>query len=131
MTMRNYIQNLRKVSEEQRAELELRSSQPSVEWEPLEVQINSWWSSLPPVLQLRNYQITEIAAQCKGRYRAKPALRQVATSLRALGWTQKRDWSAVGRNRRYWTNSPLTEKTIEGIRTKEVVDQKPIDSRYA
>ena len=71
-------------------------------WEPLEVQIKRWWANLPPIMQQRPYQITEIAAQCRGRYRDKPALREVATALRVLGWSERRDWSVAGRNKRFW-----------------------------
>lgn len=128
--MKHYIKALQKISEAQLAELDIVSRHRSVEWEPLEIQISRWWTSLPPVLQLRKYQITEIAAQCKGRFSTKPALRQVATSLRALGWIEKRDWSVMGRNKRYWTNSSF-HKTLTSAITMEDACQIPIDSHYA
>ena len=78
------------------------SRAPEFTWEPLENQIRRWWVNLPPVMQQRPFQIIEIATQCRGRYRAKPALREVATALRSLGWSEKRDWSTLGRNRRFW-----------------------------
>ena len=98
--MKHYISHLRKVSQETLTKpkhIEIRA-----EWEPLEVQIKRWWANLPPVMQQRPFQIIEIAAQCKGRYRDKPALREVAVVLRALGWTENRNWSVAGRNRRQW-----------------------------
>lgn len=98
--MKHYISNLRKVCQ---AALPVpKQSENRAEWEPLEVQIKRWWANLPPIMQQRPYQITEIAAQCRGRYRDKPALREVAVALRVLGWTERRDWSVAGRNRRFW-----------------------------
>ena len=122
--MKHYIKALQKISEAQLAELDIRSRQRSIEWEPLEIQINRWWSSLPPVLQDRKYQIAEIAAQCKGRFSRKPALRQVATSLRALGWIEKRDWSVFGRNKRYWS----TSSTLTPLSKACVIASEPSDT---
>lgn len=102
-SMKQYISNLRKVSQETLPKLKYRESR--AECEPLEVQIKRWWENLPPIMQQRPYQITEIAAQCRGRYRDKPALREMASALRAMGWTEQRDWSSQGRNRRYWIRS--------------------------
>ena len=98
--MKHYISNLRKVSQETLPKP--KQSENRAEWEPLEVQIKRWWANLPPVMQQRPYQITEIAAQCRGRYRDKPAVREVAVALRVLGWSERRDWSVSGRNRRLW-----------------------------
>lgn len=99
--MKHYISNLRKVSQETLPKPEHSGNQ--AEWEPLEVQIKRWWVNLPPIMQQRPYQITEIAAQCRGRYRDKSALREVASALRVIGWSERRDWSKNGRNRRLWT----------------------------
>lgn len=98
--MKHYISHLRKVSQETLPKP--KRSQNLAELEPLESQIRRWWINLPPIMQLRLFQIVEIAAQCKGRYRDKPALREVAVVLRALGWTENRNWSVAGRNRRQW-----------------------------
>ena len=54
-------------------------------------------------MQQRKFQIFEVAAQCKGIYRDRPALREIAIALRALGWVETRDWTTKGRNRRLWT----------------------------
>jgi hypothetical protein len=103
--MKHYISHLRKVSAENLPQPKQVRDESRMDWEPLEVQIKRWWANLPPVMQQRPYQITEIAAQCRGRYREKSALREVASALRALGWTEQRDWSSQGRNRRYWISS--------------------------
>ena len=73
-----------------------------VQWEPLEIQIQRWWQSLPTTLKSRRYQITEIAGLCKGRYRDRPAQREIAKALRNCSWTESRDWSVAGRNKRTW-----------------------------
>jgi hypothetical protein len=99
--MKHYISHLRKVSRETLPKPKL--SQNLAELESLEKQIRRWWINLPPVMRQRPFQIVEIAAQCKGRYRDKPALREVAVALRAQGWTENRNWSVAGRNRRQWS----------------------------
>lgn len=102
MTMRHYIQNLRKVSEQYLAEQRLDKRIGLTCEEPLEAQIHRWWVNLPPTMQQRKFHIYEIAAQCQGKYRDKPALRQVASALRTIGWHELRDWTRGGRNRRVW-----------------------------
>ena len=100
--MRNYIAQLCKVSEEILPKPKHKGSENRADWEPIETQIRRWWINLPPIMQQRRFQIVEIAAQCKGRFHKKPALREVATTLRALGWVETRDWSSQGRNKRFW-----------------------------
>lgn len=101
--MKSYIENLQAQAATLRdATTCAVSSSHAAQWEPLEVQIKRWWVNLPPVMKQRPFQIIEIAAQCRGRYRDKPALREVASALRALGWSERRDWSVTGRNRRLW-----------------------------
>lgn len=100
--MKHYISHLRKVSQETLPTPGHKHAEGQADWEPLEVQIKRWWVNLPPVMQERPFQIIEIAAQCRGCYRDKPALRSVAAALRVLGWSELRDWSNAGRNRRFW-----------------------------
>jgi len=100
--MKHYIAHLRKVSAATTPTPKHMRSEGQTDCEPLEVQITRWWANLPPIIQQRPFQIAEVAAQCKGRYRDKPALREVAAALRALGWSERRDWSLMGRNRRLW-----------------------------
>ncbi len=110
---RTYMQSLQTALIQQRSKYEaekrlaqaLRSKELQAslaKFEPLEHQIHRWWINLPKSVQARKFQIADIAAHCHGRYRAKPALRQVAAALRVLGWTECRDWTSQGRNRRYW-----------------------------
>lgn len=70
--------------------------------ESLEDQILRWWVNLPEDQRQRRFQIMDISAHCKGKFHSKPALREVAAALRTLGWNEKRDWTKVGRNRRFW-----------------------------
>ena len=71
-------------------------------FEPLETQIAGWWANLPQSSRERAFLISEIAGACRGRFRVRPALRDVAAALRTMGWTQQRDWRKAGNNRRVW-----------------------------
>ncbi len=111
--LRQYLKTLQERSEQQRLsherakalEQQRREQQAQsklARHEPLTAQIHRWWTNLPPILRERCFQITEIAGVCSGRYRKRPALREVAAALRALGWQEERDWTKAGRNHRYW-----------------------------
>lgn len=71
-------------------------------FEPLETQIRRWWVNLPQASKQRGFHISEIAGVCRGRFKERPALRDVAAALRTMGWTQQRDWRKAGNNRRVW-----------------------------
>lgn len=100
--MSHYIQNLRKASEQRLADQRLDKRVRLTGEEPLEAQIHRWWVNLPPTMQQRKFQIAEIAFQLEGKYRERPALRNVAAILRCSGWSEVRDWTKLGRNRRLW-----------------------------
>jgi hypothetical protein len=105
------IDRLIAVSEQQRVQqqqtVQTASEQKTLadSFVSLETQIEKWWASLPAAMQQRRFHVTEIAQQCTGRYRPKPALREVASALRFLGWSQRRDWTLAGRNVRYWVKT--------------------------
>jgi len=62
--------------------------------------LSNWLSSLPPAAKHNPWSLeTIMAAAYPGK---RPAPRCVATALRQLGFTQKRDWSGAGLNRRFW-----------------------------
>ena len=44
----------------------------------------------------------ELVARLQGRYSARPHPMNVGQALRALRWTQKRDWTRDGGGRRMW-----------------------------
>lgn len=140
--LRQYLKTLRERSEQKRLSYERakaleqqrckqQAQSKLVRQEPLEAQIQRWWMNLPPALQERPFQITEIARVCKGRYRDRPALREVAAALRILGWTQYRDWTVSGRNRRLWKPNHNPEANAQG-RTCDITPARktvmPIDT---
>ena len=101
--MKSYIQNLNKmtilaVSKNAQG----RAGAVGAAFEPLETQIGRWWANLPQSSRERAFLISEIAGVCRGRFRERPALRDVAAALRTMGWTQQRDWRKAGNNRRVW-----------------------------
>jgi hypothetical protein len=100
--LKAYIEQLRASAEQMASSVQLQRGKPVVAYEPLERQIDRWWVNLPPAMQNRRFQIAEIAAQCRGRYRDKAAIREVAAALRVLGWRELSDWTSAGRNKRFW-----------------------------
>ncbi len=101
--MKTYIQNLNKMTSLAMSKyIRNRDRTARAVFEPLETQIMRWWANLPEETRNRPFQVTEIAGVCRGRYRERPATREVAATLRSLGWTEYRDWTAEGRNRRLW-----------------------------
>ena len=66
--------------------------------------ISIWFNALAPTVRHRPYKLTEILvlAKLQGRYRDRPAMRVIGDTLRKLGWSEHRDWTRAGRNRRYW-----------------------------
>ena len=107
--MKNYLASLRQESARQITASQFKQKRDaSTGWEPLETQIQRWWSNLPDALKARQFQLVEIAGLCKGRYQDRPALRCVAQALRSLGWREARCWKQSGRNRRYWIQSSLS-----------------------
>lgn len=113
-TLRTYLQSLNTLTEQQlfahKTATATKVKNRPARQEPLENQIKRWWSSLPPCLRQRRFQIGEIANNCNGRFKKKPALRNVAEALRALDWKECRDWTNAGRNRRFWIPSPSTRR---------------------
>ena len=101
--MKTYIQNLNKMTILAVSKhAQERASAVKTVFEPLETQITRWWANLPQSSRQRAFLISEIAGACRGRFRERPALRDVAAALRTMGWTQQRDWRKAGNNRRVW-----------------------------
>ena len=63
---------------------------------PLTEQIESLMRSLPPVQQDRPWSMEELCLRSKGKFSASPHPMNVGKSLRALGWTRRRDWTRDG-----------------------------------
>lgn len=67
-------------------------------------QIISWTQRLTPAQLGRSFSLEEVMALAglKGRYREHASLRYTGEALRRCGFKQQRDWTAAGRNKRYW-----------------------------
>jgi len=101
--MKTYIQTLNKITEVMLSSyIGERQGKDKTSFEPLETQIKRWWANIPLSSKDRAFQISEIAGFCRGQYKERPALRDVAAALRSLGWVQKREWVKHGRSRRVW-----------------------------
>ena len=66
--------------------------------------IRSWQEQAPQVQRLRLFTIDELIrlTNLSGRFRVRASHRYTGEALRRCGFKQKRDWSAAGRNKRYW-----------------------------
>ena len=66
--------------------------------------IQTWVDRLPPVQRCRQFTIAEVIALATlpGHFRPNASLRYTGEALRRCGFKQKRDWTAAGRNKRYW-----------------------------
>lgn len=67
--------------------------------------LSQYFETFPPANLNRRWTMHELCNQLSGRYAKKPAPRIIAAALRQLGFTEHRDWSIAGRNRRYWLPS--------------------------
>ena len=67
-------------------------------------QITKWTQCLTPAQLGRCFSMDEVMALAglKGRYRDHASVRYTGEALRRCGFKQKRDWTAAGRNKRYW-----------------------------
>jgi len=50
----------------------------------LETQIRRWWANLHQASKQRGFHISEVAGVCRGRFKERPALRDVAAALWAM-----------------------------------------------
>jgi len=66
--------------------------------------ITMWTKCLTPAQLGRYFSMEEVMALAglKGRYRDHASVRYTGEALRRCGFIQKRDWTASGRNKRYW-----------------------------
>ncbi len=66
--------------------------------------IRTWQDQATPVQKLRLFTIDELIrlANLSGRFRVQASHRYTGEALRRCGFKQKRDWTAAGRNKRYW-----------------------------
>lgn len=111
--MKSYIANLKAQASLQQEFDRIKAQQPKA-WEPLESQISRWWINLPNCMKTRPFHISEIAAMCFGKYRDRPALREIGATLRTLGWQEIRIWSKDGPSKRLW--QPTQQSTPTDIK---------------
>jgi hypothetical protein len=66
--------------------------------------ILTWKDQATPIQRLRLFTIDELIrlANLSGRFRAQASHRYTGEALRRCGFKQKRDWTASGRNKRFW-----------------------------
>ena len=66
--------------------------------------IRNWQDQATPIQRLRLFTIDELIrlANLSGRFRVHASHRYTGEALRRCGFKQKRDWTAAGRNKRYW-----------------------------
>lgn len=69
---------------------------------PLTEQITQLMLSLPPAQRNRAWSIVDLQGRLQGRYKDRPSLGNVGDALRALGWSQVREWTPDAGNRRLW-----------------------------
>jgi len=67
-------------------------------------QITNWTQCLTPLQLGRSFSMEEVMALAglKGRYRDRASVKYTGEALRRCGFKQQRDWTAAGRNKRYW-----------------------------
>ena len=105
---KTYLAKLRAASDEanlrhEEAKAQTQHVDPRVLYDkPLTAQIEELMLSLPPVLRDSPWSMDELVARLQGRYSARPHPMNVGQALRALGWTQRRDWTRYGGGRRVW-----------------------------
>lgn len=91
--------------------LELNSNPPISPAKPISLinhytsQISTWVSSMTALQRQRIYTLEEIIALAglKGHFRSRASNQFTGEALRRCGFRPKRDWSNLGRNKRYWT----------------------------
>lgn len=67
-------------------------------------QIKTWSESMTPEQRKRRFTMEEIErlAGLMGKFGGRAAHHHIAQSLLAIGFDSRRDWTAAGRNKRYW-----------------------------
>ncbi len=107
--LKNYIAELKALTEEdnRRHAAETEASRKHLRnalgnLTPLTDQIEDLMASLPPAQRERDWAMADLVGRLQGRYSDRPHAANVGQALRALGWTNKRDWTLGGLGRRVW-----------------------------
>jgi hypothetical protein len=64
--------------------------------------VTAWWKNQPPKTREHPWSLKIIVAAAFADSPRKPSIQHVADALRRIGFTEYRDWTVAGRNRRYW-----------------------------
>lgn len=64
--------------------------------------LKAWWQTMPPTGRQHPWSLEVVASAAFTGQPRRPALRRVAEALRTLAFTERRDWTRRGRNRRLW-----------------------------
>ncbi len=107
--LRNYIEGLHKIVEEQERELAKHQEATSFQTmqapaKGLELQLTEFFRTLSKEQLRHPWTMNEIilAGDLKGKYRDRPHPQQVAEILTRYGWTKRRLYAAEFAGKRYW-----------------------------
>jgi len=107
--MKGYLASLRAASDKENlsreeAKAQTQGADPRVLCDtPLTEQIEALMRTLPPVQRDRPWSMEALCLRLNGKFSASPHPMYVGQALRALGWTQRRDWTRDGGGgRRMW-----------------------------
>lgn len=98
--------------------LELNAKAPTSLTKPISLieqytnQITTWVASMTALQRQRTYTLEEIIALAglKGHFRSRASNQFTGEALRRSNFYPKRDWTNLGRNKRYWK---LAQKEIK------------------
>lgn len=101
-TLREYIQKLRDEAISRTAITQNKTSLNLVD--QYTHSITQWVNSQTPSQLSRAFTLIEIASLSKlaGRNNATPSNQYVSQAARRCGFVNRRNWTASGRNKRYW-----------------------------
>lgn len=104
-TLRQQIDKLKAETLELNAKAPTNPTKPISLIEQYTNQITSWVASMTALQRQRTYTLEEIIALAglKGHFRSRASNQFTGEALRRCGFNPKRDWSNLGRNKRYWT----------------------------
>lgn len=102
----NYIEQLRAVAAKSRADheriqAEQAKHEPKRKLDYIGI-VTTWWNNQPPRTRHHPWSIKTVAAAAFADSPRRPSIQCVADALRRIGFTERRDFSRAGRNRRFW-----------------------------
>lgn len=103
-TLRQQIDKLKAETLELNAKAPTNLTKPISLVEQYSAQITSWVASMTTLQRQRTYTLEEIIALAglKGYFRARASNQYTGEALRRSNFYPTRDWTNLGRNKRYW-----------------------------